>query len=76
MTDKPPTGELRYFLDFQHHRLWAPVLGDLPLGPCSNRQAPSPALNFSLVGSKLYVSSKEVKMARECFRTPPETSCE
>ncbi|XP_025813352.1 MACPF domain-containing protein At1g14780-like isoform X4 [Panicum hallii] len=35
---KPPIEELSYFLDFQHHRLWAPVLGDLPLGPCSNRQ--------------------------------------
>lgn len=61
---KPPTGELRYFLDFQHHRLWAPVLGDLPLGPCSNRQAATPALNFSLVGSKLYVSSSEVVVPR------------
>ncbi|WVZ81743.1 hypothetical protein U9M48_029085 [Paspalum notatum var. saurae] len=52
---KPPTEELRYFLDFQHHRLWAPVLSELPLGPCSNRQGASPALHFSLVGSKLYV---------------------
>lgn len=57
---KPPTEELRYFLDFQHHRLWAPVLSELPLGPCSNRQGASPALHFSLVGSKLYVSSSEV----------------
>uniref|UniRef100_A0A0A9HPF4 MACPF domain-containing protein n=1 Tax=Arundo donax TaxID=35708 RepID=A0A0A9HPF4_ARUDO len=57
---KPPIAELTYFLDFQHHRLWAPVLSDLPLGPCSNRQGASPALHFSLVGSKLYVSSSRV----------------
>ncbi|XP_062228609.1 MACPF domain-containing protein At1g14780-like [Phragmites australis] len=56
---KPPIADLRYFLDFQHHRLWAPVLSDLPLGPCSNRQGASPALHFSL-GSKLYVSSSQV----------------
>ncbi|CAL5047107.1 unnamed protein product [Urochloa decumbens] len=61
---KPPMEELRYFLDFQHHRLWAPVLSDLPLGPCSNRQGASPALHFSLVGSKLYVSSSEVIVPR------------
>ncbi|XP_066371094.1 MACPF domain-containing protein At1g14780-like isoform X1 [Miscanthus floridulus] len=61
---KPPIEDLRYFLDFQHHRLWAPVLSDLPLGPCSNRQGASPALNFSLVGSKLYVSSSEVIVPR------------
>jgi len=38
---KPPVADLRYFLDFQHHRMWAPVLGELPLGPCSNRQGSS-----------------------------------
>uniref|UniRef100_A0A0D9VKR4 MACPF domain-containing protein n=1 Tax=Leersia perrieri TaxID=77586 RepID=A0A0D9VKR4_9ORYZ len=57
---KPPVADLRYFLDFQHHCMWAPVLGELPLGPCSNRQGSSPALHFSLLGSKLYVSSSEV----------------
>lgn len=57
---KPPLGDLKYFLDFQHHRMWAPVLGELPLGPCSNRQGSSPALHFSLLGSKLYVSSSQV----------------
>uniref|UniRef100_A0ACD5YYN9 Uncharacterized protein n=2 Tax=Avena sativa TaxID=4498 RepID=A0ACD5YYN9_AVESA len=57
---KPPVADLRYFLDFQHHRMWAPVLGELPLGPCSNRQCSSPALHFSLLGSKLYVNSSQV----------------
>uniref|UniRef100_A0A0A8ZDZ6 Uncharacterized protein n=1 Tax=Arundo donax TaxID=35708 RepID=A0A0A8ZDZ6_ARUDO len=41
--------------------MWAPVLGELPLGPCSNRQGSSPALHFSLLGSKLYVSSSQVR---------------
>ncbi|KAG8076238.1 hypothetical protein GUJ93_ZPchr0006g42955 [Zizania palustris] len=57
---KPPVAELSYFLDFQHHRSWAPVLSDLPLGLCSNRQSANPALHFSLVGSKLHVSSSQV----------------
>ncbi|PAN08100.1 hypothetical protein PAHAL_1G387300 [Panicum hallii] len=57
---KPPVADLKYFLDFQHHKMWAPVLGELPLGPCSNRQGPSPALHFSPLGSKLYVSSSQV----------------
>ncbi|KAF0914518.1 hypothetical protein E2562_029419 [Oryza meyeriana var. granulata] len=57
---KPPLAELRYFLDFQHNRLWAPVLSDLPLGLCSNRRGANPALHFSLVGSKLHVNSSQV----------------
>uniref|UniRef100_A0A0D9WNW5 MACPF domain-containing protein n=1 Tax=Leersia perrieri TaxID=77586 RepID=A0A0D9WNW5_9ORYZ len=57
---KPPVSELRYFLDFQHHRLWAPVLSDLPLGLCSNKRGANPALHFSLVGSKLHVNSSQV----------------
>ncbi|RCV08268.1 hypothetical protein SETIT_1G312300v2 [Setaria italica] len=57
---KPHVADLEYFLDFQHHKMWAPVLGELPLGPCSNRQGSSPALHFSPLGSKLYVSSSQV----------------
>ncbi|XP_047065425.1 MACPF domain-containing protein At1g14780-like [Lolium rigidum] len=57
---KPPVADLRYFLEFQHHRSWAPVLSELPLGFCSNRLGASQALNFSLVGSKLHVSSNQV----------------
>ncbi|KAF7100571.1 hypothetical protein CFC21_102066 [Triticum aestivum] len=57
---KPPVEDLRYFLDFQHHRSWAPVLSDLPLALCSNRQGASQALHFSLVGSKLHVNSNQV----------------
>ncbi|CAO2040758.1 unnamed protein product [Urochloa humidicola] len=57
---KPPVADLKYFLDFQHHKMWAPVLGELPLGPCSNRQGSSPALHFSPLGSKLYISTSQV----------------
>lgn len=54
---KPPVADLKYFLDFQHHKMWAPALGELPLGPCSNRQqGSSPALHFSPLSAKLYVS--------------------
>ncbi|CAM0913375.1 unnamed protein product [Alopecurus aequalis] len=57
---KPPVADLRYFLDFQHHKSWAPVLSDLPLGLCSNRRGAKQALHFSLVGSKLHVNSNQV----------------
>ncbi|WVZ73758.1 hypothetical protein U9M48_022035 [Paspalum notatum var. saurae] len=57
---KPPVADLEYFLDFQHHKMWAPTLGELPLGPCSNRLGSGPALHFSPLGSKLYVSSSQV----------------
>uniref|UniRef100_A0ACD5ZV74 Uncharacterized protein n=1 Tax=Avena sativa TaxID=4498 RepID=A0ACD5ZV74_AVESA len=57
---KPPVADLGYFLDFQHHRTWAPVLSELPLALSSNRQGASQALHFSLMGSKLHVSSNEV----------------
>jgi hypothetical protein len=41
--------------------MWAPVFGELPLGPCSNRQGYSPALHFSPLSSKLYVSPSQVR---------------
>jgi hypothetical protein len=72
VTDKPPVADLKYFLDFQHHKVWAPVLGELPLGLCSNRRGSNPALHFSLLGSKLYVSSSQV-MRNPCSIFPPVT---
>ncbi|KAJ6826903.1 MACPF domain-containing proteinisoform X2 [Iris pallida] len=57
---KPPLSELQYFLDFQSHKVWAPLLNELPLGPSSNRSIPSPALIFSLMGPKLYVNTTQV----------------
>ncbi|XVF03022.1 hypothetical protein REPUB_Repub04eG0224600 [Reevesia pubescens] len=57
---KPPIGDLQYFLDFQSHKIWAPIHNDLPLGPSPNRASSSPALHFNLMGPKLYVNTSQV----------------
>ncbi|XVE85602.1 hypothetical protein DITRI_Ditri17bG0103500 [Diplodiscus trichospermus] len=57
---KPPIGDLKYFLDFQAHKIWAPIHNDLPLGPFPNRASSSPALHFNLMGPKLYVNTSQV----------------
>ncbi|KAK4754505.1 hypothetical protein SAY87_002609 [Trapa incisa] len=57
---KPPIEGLRYFLDFQTHKLWAPVHNDLPLGPTTNRTVKLPSLILSLLGPKLYVNTSQV----------------
>ncbi|PQQ18828.1 MACPF domain-containing protein [Prunus yedoensis var. nudiflora] len=59
---KPPIADLQYFLDFQAHKLWAPVLNDLALGPATNRATQAPALHFSLMGPKLYVNTAQVRV--------------
>ncbi|WOL20130.1 hypothetical protein Cni_G28932 [Canna indica] len=61
---KPPISELRYFLDFQFHKLWAPMHNDLPLAPMSNRSSPNPALTFALMGPKLFVNTSQVIVGR------------
>ncbi|GFP83575.1 macpf domain-containing protein at1g14780 [Phtheirospermum japonicum] len=57
---KPPIGDLRYFLDFQAHKIWAPIHNDLPLGPTRHKALHTPALQFSLMGPKLYVNTTQV----------------
>ncbi|TXG57072.1 hypothetical protein EZV62_018385 [Acer yangbiense] len=57
---KPPIADLQYFLDFQTHKIWAPIHNDLPLGPTTNRTTPSPALHLTLMGPKLYVNTTQV----------------
>ncbi|XP_057992701.1 MACPF domain-containing protein At1g14780 isoform X1 [Hevea brasiliensis] len=57
---KPPISDLQYFLDFQSHKIWAPIHNDLPLGPTTNMAGPSPALHFNLMGPKLYVNTTQV----------------
>ncbi|KAK9115801.1 hypothetical protein Sjap_014748 [Stephania japonica] len=58
---KPPIADLENFLDFQSHRMWAPVHNDLPLGPATNRILhSSPALHFTPLGPKLYVNTSQV----------------
>ncbi|XP_057777635.1 LOW QUALITY PROTEIN: MACPF domain-containing protein At1g14780 [Salvia miltiorrhiza] len=57
---KPPIGDLQYFLDFQAHKIWAPIHNDLPLGPKMNKAFQTPSLNFNLMGPKLYVNTTQV----------------
>lgn len=64
---KPPISELEYFLDFQAHRIWAPVHSDYPLGPLGNNRtkcSEETALHFNLMGPKLYVNTTQVKVGK------------
>ncbi|XP_038979133.1 MACPF domain-containing protein At4g24290-like, partial [Phoenix dactylifera] len=56
---KPPVTELHQFLEFQLPRQWAPVFGDLPLGP-QRKQQSSAHLQFTIMGPKLYVKTNVV----------------
>ncbi|GKV20828.1 hypothetical protein SLEP1_g30889 [Rubroshorea leprosula] len=57
---KPPLADLQYFLEFQSHKIWAPIHNDLPLGPSTNMSAASPSLQFNFMGPKLYVNTNQV----------------
>lgn len=57
--DKPPIEELHQFLDFQLPRQWAPVFGELTLGPQKKPQGGA-SLQFSFMGPKLYVNTTPV----------------
>nr|QVT92256.1 hypothetical protein [Solanum chacoense] len=55
---KPQIEELRYFLEFQVPRVWAPVQDRFP---GQQRKEPvCPHLQFSMMGQKLYVSQQQV----------------
>lgn len=56
--DKPPIEELHQFLEFQLPRQWAPVFGELAVGP--EKQQSGASLQFSFMGPKLYVNSNLV----------------
>ena len=58
--DKPPIQELHQFLEFQLPRQWAPILGDIPLGP--DRKQNTASLQFSFMGPKLYVNTTPVML--------------
>ncbi|KAL3350027.1 hypothetical protein AABB24_022855 [Solanum stoloniferum] len=60
---KPPIEELHQFLEFQLPRQWAPVFGDLPLGP-QRRNLSFPSLQFSLLGARLYVNTTPVDVGK------------
>ncbi|PRQ42720.1 putative membrane attack complex component/perforin (MACPF) domain-containing protein [Rosa chinensis] len=60
---KPPIEELRYFLEFQISRIWAPVYDR---NPTHQRKEPvCPSLQFSIMGQKLYVSQEQITVGRK-----------
>lgn len=59
---KPPLEELQYFLDFQVQKVWAPVANQaFP----SRKEPVCPALQFSLMGPKLFISTDQVSVGRK-----------
>ncbi|KAL5742372.1 hypothetical protein ACOSP7_029104 [Xanthoceras sorbifolium] len=59
---KPQIEELRYFLEFQIPRAWAPVQDRIP----GQRKEPvCPSLQFSIMGQKLYVSQEQISVGRK-----------
>ncbi|XVF84503.1 hypothetical protein PTKIN_Ptkin17bG0042000 [Pterospermum kingtungense] len=61
---KPVPEDLRYFLEFQVPRQWAPMFFELPLRHQS-KKASCPSLQFTFLGPKIHVSSKEVSTDRK-----------
>ncbi|KAF3444231.1 hypothetical protein FNV43_RR13921 [Rhamnella rubrinervis] len=61
---KPPIEELHQFLEFQLPRQWAPVFGELALGP-QRKQQGSSSLQFSFMGPKLYVNTTPVDVGKK-----------
>ncbi|KAJ6292127.1 hypothetical protein OIU76_024104 [Salix suchowensis] len=61
---KPPLDELHQFLEFQLPRQWAPVFGELALGP-DRKQQSNASLQFSLMGPKLYVNTTPVDVGNK-----------
>ncbi|KAE8669535.1 MACPF domain-containing protein [Hibiscus syriacus] len=59
MPYKPSIDELHQFLEFQLPKQWAPVFGELALGP-HRKQQNSASLQFSFMGTKLYVNTTPV----------------
>ncbi|XP_058766730.1 MACPF domain-containing protein CAD1-like [Vicia villosa] len=59
---KPPIEELRYFLEFQIPRVWAP-LHDRIAGQ-QRKEPVCPSLQFSIMGQKLYVSQEQITVGR------------
>jgi len=64
-SDKPPIEELHQFLEFQLPRQWAPVFGELALGP-ERKPQNTASLQFSFLGPKLYVNTTPVMLPDLC----------
>ncbi|KAK6923676.1 Membrane attack complex component/perforin (MACPF) domain [Dillenia turbinata] len=59
---KPQIEELNQFLEFQVPRQWAPVYGELSLGPQGKPTGAS--LQFSFMGPKLYINTTQVDVGK------------
>ncbi|RYR66284.1 hypothetical protein Ahy_A03g012263 isoform B [Arachis hypogaea] len=62
--NKPQIDELHQFLEFQLPRQWAPVFGELALGP-ERKPRNSASLQFSFMGPKLYVNTTPVDVGKK-----------
>ncbi|XP_029127868.1 MACPF domain-containing protein CAD1 [Cajanus cajan] len=60
---KPPIEELRYFLEFQITRVWAPFQDRIP--GYQRKEPLCPYLLFSIMGQKLYVSQEQITVGRK-----------
>ncbi|XP_028786227.1 MACPF domain-containing protein At4g24290 isoform X1 [Neltuma alba] len=61
---KPPIEELHQFLEFQLPRQWAPIFGELALGPDRKPQTMA-SLQFSFMGPKLHVNTTPVDVGEK-----------
>lgn len=57
---KPPIEDLQYFLEFQIPRVWAPEQSNI-----QRKEPVCPAVQFSLMGPKLYISLEQVTIGRK-----------
>ncbi|GMH10019.1 hypothetical protein Nepgr_011860 [Nepenthes gracilis] len=60
---KPQIEELRYFLEFQIPRVWAPLWDRL--SGHQRKEPVCPSLQFSLMGKKLYVNQEQISVGRK-----------
>ncbi|XP_024980801.1 MACPF domain-containing protein CAD1-like isoform X2 [Cynara cardunculus var. scolymus] len=60
---KPQIEELRYFLEFQVSRVWAPLQDRLP--GHQRKEPVCPSLQFSMMGQRLYVSQDQISVGRK-----------
>ncbi|KAG6769642.1 hypothetical protein POTOM_025298 [Populus tomentosa] len=60
---KPQIEELRYFLEFQIPRIWAPVQDNFT--GHQRKEPVCPSLQFSMMGQKLYVSQEQISVGRK-----------
>ncbi|KAL1301216.1 hypothetical protein HN51_045864 [Arachis hypogaea] len=61
---KPQVEELHQFLEFQLPRQWAPVFGELALGP-ERKPKSTASLQFSFMGPKLHVNTAMVDVGKK-----------